>query len=64
MFTALSVGERYSYNFLGMPPGAGLFLGMVEPIGWLAIEKGDEEIVYLNPALLTSLRPETDPRGQ
>jgi hypothetical protein len=56
-------GELYSFNFPKSPAGRGVFLGIVEPIGYLAFEVADDAagdpVKFLNPAQLAALRPET-----
>jgi hypothetical protein len=60
-------GETYRWAIPHCPPGTGIFRGIVSPIGWLAMETwsetvGEGEIVFLNPMVLSSLRPETWPK--
>ncbi len=67
IFTTLKVGEMYQYAIPHCPAGQGTYLGLVQPIGWLAFQdisesgEADGELHYLNPAVLSSLRPETWP---
>jgi hypothetical protein len=53
----LVVGETYYYNFGGAPGGRGVFEGFVQPIGYIALRKDNDEVAFFNPALLCVLKP-------